>query len=223
MRFRVVGILNKRNLCWHFWGMGVTIAEGLEAQNDYVIMPELAMDHGSELGYYQAPGAFIQMDDDKVHIDQFKTWANSQGMEAQELSELMKQAWKDTFELVKLDLVMFVIMFVISLTGIGGNNGLVRQSNEKDFGVYFICGADWRQCVWIDTVRNLFLVLLPGAIAIIYQFIKYELDPLQPFLLNGWTVLAVVVMLALVFVISSLGFILRTRREKPVNIIGRWE
>jgi putative exporter of polyketide antibiotics len=63
----------------------------------------------------------------------------------------------------------------------------------------------------------------PGFIGAAYQIIRYKGDLTQPYYFNVWTVLTLLALLALIYIISSLSFALRIRRDKPVDIIRRWE
>ncbi|MGI6005149.1 MAG: FtsX-like permease family protein [Christensenellales bacterium] len=225
LELKVVGILNKRDLSFSFSTIAFSLKDNLLPQLNVLLMPELELERGKDIAYYDANGAFVKFKQDASGEDirQFQEAANEKGQTARELTALRRQDKSAVFEALRIDLATFIIMFVVSLTGIGGNNGLVREYNEKDYGVYFIHGAKWKQCVWMDVLRNLLLVVPPGIIAIIIMFIRYANDPLQPYLLDGRTVLAVFVMLLLIYVISSLSFILHLRKTDPIDIVRRWE
>nr|WP_162990702.1 hypothetical protein [Maliibacterium massiliense] len=221
---RVVGVLGRRNMSWDFSDMSRPITDWIAYEDATILMPTLQVPDDQSFVPYQCTGALVKFAPGaQQQVQQFIAGAQEASPVAADMDALRAASNASIYMMLQSDLITFGIMFVIALIGIGGNNTLIRQYNEKQYGVYFMSGANWRKCVWIDAVRNLFIVLPAGALGLLLQFRNYANDPLQPFLLNGYTVLAVFGMLLLIYLCSSLIFILRTRRSKPIDIIRRWE
>jgi hypothetical protein len=225
LRVKIVGVLSQRNIYWQFYDIGRPLDDWLTSERDVMIMPDVDFGEGVDLGVYESRSVIVRFkggQQEKMQDFIDAVFERDEG--GAETVKSLREKGNATFDAyLRSDLVMFVIMFIVALTGIGGNNALIRQYNDKQYGVYFMSGSTWGRCVLMDILRNLMIIIPPGTLGIMYQFMVYSSDPVQPFLLDGRTIAAVVLMLVSIYVISSLSFILRTRRQKPVDIIRRWE
>nr|WP_122012218.1 hypothetical protein [Maliibacterium massiliense] len=220
LRVRVVGVLDAHNTYWDCAGLDYSLLGALSYEGNVLLMPDLALASDAQLGFYQMTGAVLRfMDDENARAF---VQAQQDPAHAQTLDALRRADLTGILQASKNDAILAAILFVIALTGIGANNALARFTNEKAYGVYFMGGATWRQCVWMDALRSLLLIAPPGAGAVVCQALRYGGRPDARFVCDAGTVLMVFAMLALIYLLSALGFILETRKRQPIDILRRW-
>lgn len=56
--------------------------------------------------------------------------------------------------------LMFLIFTILSLVGIGGNNGIQNILNEHQFAIYYILGATQKECCLIEFMRGLIQIVI---------------------------------------------------------------
>jgi len=74
-------------------------------------------------------------------------------------------------ETVKFEMLVYLVVCVVftllTLVGLGGNNGIQNMLNEHQYIIYFMLGATQRKCVCIEAMRASTLILVSFALAIL--------------------------------------------------------
>ncbi|MGI6004789.1 MAG: hypothetical protein ACOX88_05185 [Christensenellales bacterium] len=155
LHVRVVGALHERNFSWYLSMIDYTLIEGISFDNTDILMPKLQLPQGQEPYYYQASGGIMLLEENvstESFTQQMLEDLRNKGYDAQSVDKIIKDDRDRLLGSIANDLVMFIFLFIVSTTGIGGNNGLIRNQVSKYYGVAYIGGATWRQCVAIDVV-----------------------------------------------------------------------
>lgn len=114
-----------------------------------------------------------------------------------------------------------IMVLVITVAGLGGNNLLSQLNQEREFAVYYICGARWVHCVKIKLVQDMLLIFLPFLLSFSALIILSKVK-LIIFSFNYLGYVMSIILCALIFVLTSLGPLLQLYKKAPVSIIRRW-
>lgn len=124
-------------------------------------------------------------------------------------------------EQVLKEFVMCLILLVLALTGIGGNNILMQIFNEKEFAVYFTCGMRWNECVLITFINNIILLILPTTAGYLL-LTKSNWHILDQMIINSNNFIFTISIMLLIFVITSVQPLYRLYKTEPITVIRRW-
>lgn len=117
---------------------------------------------------------------------------------------------------------ILVIFFIIALISICTVNTFIHMAQKKDFAVYYTCGAKWYNCLLIDFVRAIALIVPPSIVSCFVAYIlfnKYEYITID-IVSSIWLVLIVDL---IIYLITSLSFNIRLIRTKPIKYIREME
>ena len=118
--------------------------------------------------------------------------------------------------------ILICIMGFI-VVGISSINIYIGKKQTKDFAIYFLSGAKWSDCIFIDLFRNLFVIVLPTLISSLAcglyysQFLKETYTTGGP--IDVISVFFVLLFMSVVFAISSLPYIIKLKNTEPITFV----
>jgi hypothetical protein len=115
-----------------------------------------------------------------------------------------------------------VLVLVISIAGLGGNNMLSILTNEKKFAVYYMCGATWTKCIMMILIKDLLILAIPCTLSYIFLEIIARFIPKELFSTNIVYLFIAIAICLVIFLITSVGSILNIYKKSPVSIIRKW-
>lgn len=118
-------------------------------------------------------------------------------------------------ELLTYGIVCFVFT-ILTIVGIGGNNGIQNMLNEHEFVVYFMLGATQKRCVQIEAIRGSLLILFSLILSLLIYILFPAIYPVDSFFITPLTFLFVIIYLLCIYFITSGIFLFRLGRK---NII----
>lgn len=122
-------------------------------------------------------------------------------------------------------IVISILLLVLGLATFAGYNFMQMLQKEKFYGVYYLCGASWKDCVQIQLLVDGITLSIPLSATMILLFLYEYFDAGTQFeepLLSweGFGIMAAICLLT--FLLTSLEGILRLRKKSPVAIIEKW-
>ena len=133
--------------------------------------------------------------------------------------EIISSTWKAYSEgFTDTVLIGFFIM-LLSAVGIGSANIYIGNNQMRSFAINFICGAKWTDCLVIDIIRNLCIIVVPTffGIAVSYGIFAPIMD--QGLEFNYVNLCVVMVFMMILFAVSSLPYIIKLRNTEPIAFI----
>ncbi|GEM_PF-3598368 len=116
-----------------------------------------------------------------------------------------------------------LIVLILALSGIGGNNALSLIDQEKEFAIYFMCGMKWKMCILINLLKDIIIILLPGILSYLGAIIFNNMADMNEIIVIDNSQLPISIGLCLIiFAITSLEPLIRLYRKNPVTIIREW-
>ncbi len=120
---------------------------------------------------------------------------------------------------------IYILVCIIGFVsvGIASTNIYIGKKQTKDFAIYFLSGAKWSDCVFIDLFRNLFVIVLPTLISSLAcglyysQFLKETYTTGGP--IDVISVFFVLLFMSVVFAISSLPYIIKLKNTEPITFV----
>lgn len=149
------------------------------------------------------------------------------------INDLKNQGWASTFsdviddtlqvikEQVTVPMMNFFMILLISVAAVGGVNGLNQIAQKKNFAIYYICGAKWRQCILIDIIRNALIILIPTILASVAAYSSLRFDEFRSVYAVDY-LYALLIIIA-IYAVSSLWYIIELIRAKPIDYIREFE
>lgn len=90
---------------------------------------------------------------------------------------------------------------------------------EKNYAVYYMCGATWKKCLTIKILEDVIILMIPSILSLV---IMNYLNLTNRVVLFSWKgqVLSVLLSVIIIFVSSSVSFLLM-KKQSPVSLIRR--
>ena len=114
-----------------------------------------------------------------------------------------------------------VIGFII--VGISSTNIYIGKKQTKDFAIYFLSGAKWFDCIFIDLFRNLLVIVVPTLISSLVCGLYYSKFIDETYtsgsVVDVVSVLFVMLFMSVIFAISSLPYIIKLKNTEPITFI----
>lgn len=117
--------------------------------------------------------------------------------------------------------VLCLIVFILTLTGIGGNNILMQIFKEREYAIYFMCGMEWQKCVLITCLNNMLTLLIPASIAY-FIIAKSNWSLLDQIIISNNNIIASILLIFTIFIITSIQPLYTLYKTEPILIIRRW-
>lgn len=119
-----------------------------------------------------------------------------------------------------IPLSITLIMLILCIANFSSYSMLSAIKREKEFAIYFICGATWTECLKIQIAEDLTMIALPFLLSVIIcNILSIHKEG------SIMTVQGMFLSAALCFVImaaSSLAELTRIKKSTPIEIIRRW-
>lgn len=221
----VIGILNELNYLYDFGSGGTQI--GLDSlikkKNKIFILPEYYLDKSDIKDASDSLGRMLFVSNKSLDVKK-KLTDLSIGI-VKDTKDMSIVTAKEYKRLLFINGLVLIVFSLITMAGIGGNNGLQRLTNEKNFSIYYMTGLSWRNCIHIELWRTIIIIGVPYIIFIFLyltnnlgQFYKPEVS-----VVNIYTFIAIFLYITLIYITTSLSSVLSLAKSNPVDVIRRWE
>lgn len=119
--------------------------------------------------------------------------------------------------------VAMIVLALLSIVGISGINLFLAESLKQEYALYFMCGAKWSTCIKIDALKSLFIVLFPAVFgAAVGCFIMLS-DTWTKYFIDINTAIYTVLFIAMIYLASSLYFLIKLKKTRPIDNIRLME
>ncbi len=139
---------------------------------------------------------------------------------AMSLEEMQANSNRIMLQNLTFPLLLAVAIVAMCLTGFLGQGLLTLMEKEKQFAVFFLCGATTKDCAAIQLWKDLFLVGLPSVGSIVVLFLLYRMGKISYFI--PWIWVASVLFVFAVFGLSALPVLRGLSKRSPVAVMRRW-
>lgn len=113
--------------------------------------------------------------------------------------------------------IICVVFSILTIVGVGGNNGIQNILNQYDFVVYYILGATRKMCLLIEAFRAVIVIILGYCLALIIYFAFPGLFPEDSFCISLQVWLAAFLYLLFIFAITSGIFLYRLGKRNLIT------
>ena len=113
--------------------------------------------------------------------------------------------------------IICIIFTLLTLVGVGGNNGIQNMLNEHEFIVYYMLGATQKQIVWIEAMRGGFIMLASFILAILLNVIFPNFYPLDMHRVTPATFFVAFLYLLAVYFSTSGVFLYKLSKKNLIN------
>lgn len=221
LRVRVIGILQEPGYGLKMSGNSL---EGiLDLKFEGLILPLEAFPAGTYTMRYNNGTMLFPLKEkaESVMASLEKSLSPRHG-ELQLFTDLVKKAERQQKDIRFTVFSLGALLLIVSLAGLGGSNILSILALEKNYALYFMCGARWILCLIIVCIKDFLVLALPFAVTlvitracnIIFQGSLFPMDRSGLFLSAA--------LCAGIFLITSTGPLIYLYRRSPVEIIRRW-
>ena len=113
--------------------------------------------------------------------------------------------------------VICTVFSILTIVGIGGNNGIQNIINKYDFIIYYMLGATQKTCVLTEAIRSGIVIILSYVIAIMIYHLVPTLFPISAnhITLQTWTV--ILIFLLVIYAITSGVFLYRLSKNNLIS------
>ncbi len=115
-------------------------------------------------------------------------------------------------------LIGFFVM-ILSAVGIGSANIYIGNNQIRSFAINFICGAKWTDCLAIDIIRNLSIIVMPTFLGITVSYVIFEPLLDSDFSFSYVNLYVVLAFMTILFAVSSLPYIIKLKNTEPITFI----
>ncbi|AZR72980.1 hypothetical protein BBF96_05975 [Anoxybacter fermentans] len=156
-------------------------------------------------------------------VPQWKEALSRYGVEVQPFSKMLKDFYRNRQEPIRRIFIIGGLIMILAIFGFSGVNALSILLRKREFGIHFACGARKRELLIIVFIESLFLVFLPGTIAIILLKVVDSIPVLEkylPYFIVDKYVIGMALLIILgILMVTTIAPILQLKRESPVNLI----
>ncbi len=115
--------------------------------------------------------------------------------------------------------IVFLIFALLTIFGIGGQNGVQYIKNKRQFAIYYMLGMTSKQCACIEAIRAFLLLGLSwggSAVVLRIKAVRYTLlsDDVTA---DGYTFAIVAAYIILIYMITSIFFIRKILKSNPIE------
>jgi hypothetical protein len=115
--------------------------------------------------------------------------------------------------------IVFLIFALLTVFGIGGQNGVQYIKNKRQFAIYYMLGMTSKQCACIEAIRAFLLLGLSwggSAVVLRIKAVRYTLlsDDVTA---DGYTFAIVAAYIILIYMITSVFFIRKILKSNPIE------
>lgn len=176
--------------------------------------PPLGVDFGVSLALKFADT--IDMKEIKEKVSQIK------GLDSIETGEeRYTKLTEDSRKNLGVPSMMGIALMVVSVIGFVSYNSLTLRNKEKLFSLCFICGLSTKNCILIQLVNDFLTISLPMLAALTITYFYDRGMHSGDRLFSGTVLVYSALLCCFIFVITSIGTILKLSKEEPIQIIRR--
>lgn len=140
-----------------------------------------------------------------------------------EFETLLQQSRENYSEGIGDFIYILICLLIISIIGIGSSNIYIAESQKQEYAIYYISGAKWRECLLIDIIRNLPVIILPSIFGSLACILVLE-DRVKGFTYQlsfaGFdTVIFITIMMLCIYILSSVYFLIKLKKTQPIEYI----
>ncbi len=211
---KIIGVLerNAMVLTLGAGGNGMNLNETFRTGNNMIIACVDEIDKGDDMG-----GTVIKVAPQFQHEVFERISDVSYTFTFMELSE---RAYEDNKLLTEMQSVVFVLMIIVCITGVSSGNLLETITCKKRYAIYFLCGMNWSICMRITFVESLIKLIIPSALGY-WGFLKWcSGQDFYALRITGVNIIITIVLLVVVFFLTSLKPLLDIKKTSPVRIIS---
>ena len=115
--------------------------------------------------------------------------------------------------------IILLVFTLLTLAGLGGINGIQSIENKKLYNIYFILGITAKKCSLIEAIRSFILMLLSFTLVLSLYYLTplKELFNSYTYKIDWFTFFMTFIYIALIFLITSCGFIYKLSKENLIS------
>lgn len=140
-----------------------------------------------------------------------------------QISTMIDLAKKEDKDDLIQQLIIEVLIILLAIAGIGGNNILMLKNSEKEYGIYYMCGMKWSGCISIVAIINFFIVFIPTLAACLIAYYQANYSKHFRMIVNYNNLVISSVLVLFIYLSSCMGIFIKLLKTSPVSIIGRWK
>lgn len=224
---RVIGFMNKANYFLSIGGGGDNLSiNNIFAKEDYfAIMPQSILSKDKTLTSFDQFARILFLKDglepDKKVVGALKNELSKIGY-ADTIENMISNYKKGDEKQINLQILLWILILILTVTGIGGNNVLMLIKQEKEYAVYFLTGITWGKCILITLLRCIYIFILPFAISFSVLQYLYGTSFGSFLIINNSNIFYSIGIVLLIYVISSVDIMVHLYKTSPMQIIRRW-
>lgn len=115
--------------------------------------------------------------------------------------------------------IILLVFTLLTLAGLGGINGIQSIENKKLYNIYYILGITSKKCSLIEAIRSFILMLLSFTLVLSLYYLTplKELFNSYTYKIDWFTFFMTFIYIALIFLITSCGFIYKLSKENLIS------
>ena len=161
----------------------------------------------------------ITADENSPEYEDIQLWIK-QNCSVLSIQDMLNRGFTNYNEGTANYVIILLVLSLLSIMGISGINLFLAENLKNEYSLYFMCGANWSSCVLIEALRS-FVVIFVGSIMGAlggYIFMWLSNDNIKYFA-DIYLVFYVVLFISVVYLISTLYFLIKLGKTKPINNI----
>ena len=133
--------------------------------------------------------------------------------------EVVEGAVKRYFSLAADELLIAVAVMLLTAVGLGSANIYIGKKQMRSFAINFISGAKWTDCLLIDLIRNLAVILVPAVLGHFISIMILEKTLWRSYVISTMNIWIIIGYLLLIFAMSSLPYIIKLKNTEPIAFV----
>ncbi len=133
--------------------------------------------------------------------------------------DVIISTWKAYSEGFTDTMLIGFFVLLLSAVGIGSANIYIGKSQVRSFAINFICGAKWTDCLAIDIIRDLCIIVVPTFLGITVSYIIFAPIMDSDLEFNYVNLCVILVLMTILFAVSSLPYIIKLKNTEPITFI----
>ena len=133
--------------------------------------------------------------------------------------DVIISTWKAYSEGFTDTMLIGFFVLLLSAVGIGSANIYIGKSQVRSFAINFICGAKWTDCLAIDIIRDLCIIVVPTFLGITVSYIIFAPIMDSDLEFNYVNLCVILVLMTILFAVSSLPYIIKLKNTEPITFV----
>lgn len=211
--YKVIGILNRPNYYLSFSVAGTNLMWNNILKHDR----EIGIINNTNLNYKTQNSRFVFTKNTFI-LDEFKNQVY-----VTSTVQLTSRTNEYVASTLRQQLIIWLMVFGITLSTIIANNMLEKINEENEFTSYFMLGLSWKSCILIEVFRSIIQLLIACLIGFILIEISYGRNNYRTVILDGYNYLISVGVVFITYFISSLWMVIEFYKTNPIDLLRRNE